>query len=152
MLDFAVNEATISRCCELKAAVVNQDEKENGLRAILNFGHTIGHAIEKCTNYNMFTHGEAVAIGMKAAFLLSLKLQKISNDYFDFAMKLLEAYGLNFVIPENIKSEKIYEALAYDKKVKQGHIRFVLPIEYAAVEIFTDIEKELVLEVINELY
>ena len=143
---------TVYRCCELKAAVVNQDEKEMGLRAILNFGHTIGHAVEKTTNYALFTHGEAVAIGMRAAFLLALKLNKISVEYFDFAQKLLKSYDLDFKLPKDIPAEKILEALIYDKKVKNGQVRFVLPVDYATVEICSNIDETIVLAVIKELY
>ena len=132
--------------------MVNQDEKEKGLRAILNFGHTIGHAIEKCTQYNVFTHGEAVSIGMLGAFLISYKLQKIDEEYFNFARKLLDSYGFNFRIPKNISPDKILDALSYDKKVKDGKNRFVLPVEYAQVEIFDDIASDIIMDSIEELY
>ena len=151
-LNVAELEQTVCRCCELKSAVVKQDEKENGLRAILNFGHTIGHAIEKCTDYKVFTHGEAVAIGMKGAFLLSLKLNKIQQDYFEFAKKLLELYSLDYKIPSNIEPDNIFKALFYDKKVKNGSLRFVLPVDYASVGVFSDVSPEIITEVIKELY
>jgi len=145
-------EYIIQRCCELKAWVVSQDEKESGLRKILNFGHTIGHSIEKCTNYNTFTHGEAISIGMKVAFLLSYKLDKIKKEYFDFALCLLNAYGLNFKIPKNVEPEIIVEMLDYDKKATAGKIQFVLPIDYATVELCDNIERNLILEIVRELY
>ena len=151
-LDFEVLEKVIYRCCELKSAVVNQDEKEAGLRAILNFGHTIAHAVEKVTRYNVFTHGEAVAIGMRAVLKVSHKLGKINSDYYDFGNQLLDVYGFNYKIPECIKAENLLEALAYDKKVQNGKVRFVLPVEYGVVEIFNDISPELLLEVLKELY
>ena len=145
-------EKTISRCCELKASVVAKDEKENGIRAILNFGHTIGHAIEKATEYNFFTHGEAISIGMKGAFLISLKLKKISKDYFDFAQSILDRYNFVQKISENVQAENIFQAISYDKKIKNGKLRFVLPVDYAQVKLFENIESELIFNVIKELY
>ena len=150
--NLSVLSNVVNRCCELKAAVVKQDEKENGLRSILNFGHTIGHAIEKCTQYNIFTHGEAVSIGMRGAFCISYKLKKINDEYFNFANNILSSYGFNFKIPENISPDKIFEALSYDKKVKDGNIRFVLPVGYADVEIFDNIASDIIMESIKELY
>lgn len=139
-------------CCKLKAKVVEQDEKEKGLRVILNFGHTIGHAIEKCTNYNIFKHGEAVAIGMKAVFMISLALGKINEEYYNFATDLLKSYKFDFKIPKNISPEQIADALSYDKKVQNGCVRFVLPVGYAKVEIFNDISREIIENTLKELY
>ena len=83
-------------CCALKAAVVNQDEKEKGLRAILNFGHTYGHAIEKCTNYDTYTHGEAVSMGMVMALKLALKKDLITKEYFHTCIDLIKSDVFNF--------------------------------------------------------
>ncbi len=151
-LDNRLTAEMIKKCCELKAAVVNQDETEKGLRMILNFGHTIGHAIEKVTNYKLFTHGEAVAIGIKGAFLISTKLGKVSSEYFNFAQELLNAYGLNFKLPKEIQITGITNALLYDKKVQNGKVKFVLPVGYGSVEILDNIDSEIVSEVIKELY
>ena len=151
-LDVETLEKVISKCCELKAAVVNQDEKEKGLRAILNFGHTIAHAIEKVTQYSIFTHGEAVAIGMRAIFKISLKLGKISSEYYDFANNLLDVYGFDYKVPNVVSPQSLLEALSYDKKVQNGKVRFVLPVEYGKVEVLDDISSELILDVIKELY
>ncbi|MCQ2957450.1 MAG: 3-dehydroquinate synthase [Candidatus Gastranaerophilales bacterium] len=146
-------EFMVENCCRLKASVVNQDEKEKGLRAILNFGHTIGHSIEKCTNYNTFTHGEAVAMGMKGALLISLKLNKIDKNYFDFATGLLNSFGLlNYKIPQNVSIENLLDSLKFDKKVKNGNVRFVLPVGYCEVEIFDDVSKDIIEDVLKELY
>lgn len=142
----------ISKCCKLKTAVVNQDEKEKGLRVILNFGHTLAHSIEKTTNFSHFTHGEAVAIGIRGAFLIAKKTNKINKDYFEYAINLLDKYKLNYKIPSNIKQEMILDNLIYDKKVQNGQIRFVLPTGYGIVEIFNNIESTIILQTINELY
>lgn len=151
-LDFEKTELLIEHSCKLKAAVVRQDEKEQGLRAVLNFGHTVGHAIEKATSYNVFTHGEAVAIGMRAAMLISLRMGKINEEYYRFSIDLLNSFGLNYNIPKNISLEKIQEALTYDKKVKDGVIRFVLPVGYAMVEIVDNVDADLLNGVLKELY
>ena len=142
----------IETSCKLKAAVVNQDEKEKGLRSILNFGHTIGHAIEKSTNYNFFTHGEAVAIGMKGMFFIAFRLGKINDEYFNFAIELINSFGLSFSIPKDIPVGKIIEALSYDKKIKNGKVRFVIPVGYGKVEITEDVPDDLVVDVLKELY
>ncbi|MDD3594151.1 MAG: 3-dehydroquinate synthase [Candidatus Gastranaerophilales bacterium] len=150
-LDSEIMPKIVSECCKLKADVVNKDEKENGLRAVLNFGHTIAHSIEKCTNYNIFNHGEAVAIGIRGAFAISKKLNKIDDEYYNFAMNLLDSYGLKYTIPKNIAANKLIDALSYDKKIQNGKVRFVLPVAYGDVEIFDDIERILIEEILNEL-
>ncbi len=151
-LDNNLTTQMVQKCCELKAAVVNQDETEKGLRMILNFGHTIAHAVEKVTNYKLFTHGEAVAIGTKGAFLISAQLGKVSSEYFNFSKELLNSFELNFKIPKEINSTNIANALIYDKKVQNGKVKFVLPVGYGMVEIFDNVEQEVVLEAIKELY
>ncbi len=142
----------VKTCCELKARVVEQDEKEKGLRVILNFGHTIGHAIEKCTNYKLFKHGEAVAIGMKAVFMIAFATGKINEEYYNFALDLLKSYKMEYKIPSDVTSEQVINALAYDKKVRNSSVRFVLPIGYAKVDIFDDIDKTVIENVLKELY
>ncbi|EKE02577.1 MAG: 3-dehydroquinate synthase [uncultured bacterium] len=142
----------IKYCCKLKAAVVNQDEKEAGLRAILNFGHTIGHAIEKCANYNNFTHGQGVAIGMKGAFYIARDKGLVSEDYLNSALNLIDLYGLDYKIPQSFKPDELMEAMLVDKKVQSKKIRFVLPTNIANVEIFSDINKDLINLAINRLY
>lgn len=142
----------IEKCCKLKSAVVNQDEKEQGLRAILNFGHTIAHAIEKTTNYNTFKHGEAVAIGIKGAFIIAKSQNLINEEYFKQSIELLKLFELNYMIPEEVKIDDIIEAMKHDKKVQNSKIRFVLPVKHSEVEIFDNIENEIVINTIKELY
>lgn len=147
-----VSQELINYCCKLKAAVVNADEKESGLRAILNFGHTIGHAVEKCSNYEGINHGQAVAIGMKGALYISKKKNLIDENYYKNCIKLLELYGMDYNISESIKPEALYDAMLSDKKVQSGKIRFVLATNTAEVEIFNDIDRETVLEAVKTLY
>lgn len=151
-LDKSIIEELIKYCCELKAAVVNADEKESGLRAILNFGHTIGHAIEKCSNYEKINHGNAVAIGMKGALYISKAKKLIDENYYKKCIELLNICEMNYKTPESLDSEAIYEAMFGDKKVISGKIRFVLSTGVAEVDIFNDIDKETALESIKTLY
>lgn len=136
-------------CCKLKACVVSQDEKEAGLRAILNLGHTIGHAIEKVTKYNVFKHGEAVAIGMVGAFKIAYDKNLITEDYFNDSIKLLENQELSYCLPANLSSQSIVEAISYDKKIQAGKIRFILPGAEGIVAIFDDVSTEQMLDTIE---
>lgn len=124
------NEESIAEIIEislqLKAAVVNKDEKEQGLRKILNFGHTYGHAVEKITNYKKYTHGEAVVFGMIYAFDLAFKNGLISNDYHNESIELINKYLIIKKIP-SFNKNKISEIMNSDKKVKDGKIQFILP-------------------------
>lgn len=125
----------------MKADVVAQDEKEQGLRRILNFGHTYGHAVEKITNYKKYTHGEAVAMGMVFAMNLAFKRGLISDEYKNEALALIDKYGLVKKYPR-FNPEKIAELMMSDKKVQDGKINFVLPVQKSKVECFSlDIEE-----------
>jgi 3-dehydroquinate synthase len=119
--------AIITRSCQAKVDVVSQDEKEAGLRAILNYGHTIGHAIESLTGYTSVNHGEAVAIGMVAAGRLAVKLGLWTSAESDRQYKLIEKTSLPTAIPQGVNIDAIIETLKSDKKVKEGVVRFVLP-------------------------
>jgi 3-dehydroquinate synthase len=122
LLDFV-----ITRSCQAKVDVVTQDEKEAGLRAILNYGHTIGHAIESLTGYTSVVHGEAVAIGMVAAGRLALGLGLWTETEVDRQHQLIEKTALPTAIPDQLQIDNIIEALKSDKKVKEGVVKFVLP-------------------------
>lgn len=118
---------------EIKASVVAADEKEQGLRKILNFGHTYGHAIEKITNYKKYTHGEAVAIGMDFAINLAYKKGLISEDYKKQSLEFITKYSLVKNMPQLCK-QKLICAMQSDKKVENGKIKFILPTQKSAVE------------------
>jgi shikimate kinase / 3-dehydroquinate synthase len=115
----------IRRSCEIKAEVVGIDEKEHGLRAILNFGHTFGHAIETATGYGEYLHGEAVAIGMVLALDMSRRLGWIDASNYERAVSIVENLGLPVVAPR-IGSHRALELMGMDKKVRDGKIRLVL--------------------------
>ena len=146
-LDSAIVSELIYMCCTLKACIVNKDETEKGLRAILNLGHTFAHAIENLTNYTVYTHGEAVAAGMKMAFKLSLTKGLIDENYHNTAVSLIDEYDL---IPpmQDFDKEKFYDEMFLDKKAQNGKVRFVLPNGLFNVEITSDVNKEEVFEVL----
>lgn len=118
---------------EMKADVVAKDEKEQGLRRILNFGHTYGHAVEKITDYKKYTHGEAVAMGMIFALNLASKKGLISDEYKNQSLALIDKYQLVKKHPR-FNPKKITELMMSDKKVQDGKINFVLPLEKSKVE------------------
>lgn len=136
----------IKICCTLKSCVVNQDEKEKGLRAILNLGHTYAHAIETLTNYTHYTHGEAVSIGMKLVFELSHNLKLISSDYYKRAIKLLNEYNLLTELDVHFDKDTFYNAMKSDKKVSGGNINFIVPIGEKIVEIRNNIDRNSTLQ------
>jgi len=125
-LEPAVVNYAIARSCECKAYVVGQDEKEQGLRAILNFGHTFGHAIEAHQGYGQWLHGEAVGTGMAIAAALSLRLGTISETGLKKLRELLLAAHLPITIPANMTTDDFFEKMAVDKKVSDGKLRFIL--------------------------
>ena len=115
----------IKRSCELKAEVVGIDEREQGLRAILNLGHTFGHAIENALGYGEWLHGEAVAAGMVLAADMSMRLGWLAQRDFERTIKLLERSGLPVTAP-HIGADKARELMGMDKKVLAGRLRLVL--------------------------
>jgi 3-dehydroquinate synthase len=116
----------IARCCEIKAAVVGEDERESGKRAILNFGHTIGHAIEAVAGYGHYLHGEAVAIGMAAAGRLSRLHGGWSDTEEARVNHALTVYGLPTRLEAPLPEEALLAAMRLDKKTRDGEFRFVL--------------------------
>ena len=117
----------VARCCQIKAEVVGQDETEGGLRAILNFGHTLGHAIENSSGYGKYLHGEAIAIGQVAAARLSQNLLGLSAAEVQRIEQLFVRAGLPVSLRLNpVRRKKLFAALKLDKKVSAGEVRFVL--------------------------
>jgi 3-dehydroquinate synthase len=126
-----VLEKLVECCIKLKISVVEQDEKENGLRKILNLGHTYGHAVEKLTNYKKYTHGEAVVKGLKFAFELALKRDMIDKNYRYFADDILEKFKFKNI--PDFPPEKLLKVMKMDKKADFGKITFILPSAYSTV-------------------
>jgi 3-dehydroquinate synthase len=129
-------ETIIMRSCEIKAEIVARDEREEtGARAILNFGHTIGHAIESVAGYDgAYKHGEAVAVGMVAECRLAERLGWIYRGVTERVVALLGRFGLPTSAPE-LNSDRLIEAMYRDKKNRHGRIRFVLPRSLGEVEL-----------------
>jgi 3-dehydroquinate synthase len=126
-LELAPLTAVIARCCEIKAEVVGQDETESGVRAILNFGHTVGHALETISGYGRYLHGEAIAIGQVAAARLSAWQRGLPVGEVDRIVRLLEQAGL----PTRVRlaprqRARLRAAMRLDKKVSGGELKFVL--------------------------
>lgn len=138
-LDF---KEIIYRSVALKASVVSKDEKEAGLRAVLNFGHTFAHSIETITNYKKFTHGEAVAMGMKLAFELSYNLNFINKEYLDYAFNLIDKFSLAPVYKIECDKDEYINIMKSDKKVSNSKIRLVLPTSKGEVKIFDNIKED----------
>ena len=119
--------AVIARCCEIKAEVVAKDENEGGLRAILNFGHTIGHAIENVTGYGKYLHGEAISIGQVAAAKLSREMLGFPKRDVERVEGIFRCAGLPVTIKLNANQrQRVLAAMRHDKKVSGGEIKFVL--------------------------
>ena len=133
--------------CAAKAAVVEEDEREGGLRAILNYGHTLGHAIESLTGYSHYIHGEAVAIGMVAAARIAVAMKLCEPAVVNRLDALLTGFGLTTAMPE-LNPDDVIEILAHDKKVQDGRVRFVLPERMGKVTIRDDVEPDIVRRVL----
>ena len=134
----------IRRSCEIKAEVVASDETEKGQRAILNLGHTFGHAIETHFGYGHYLHGEAVAIGMKMAITLSLEMGSIDENYLYRLDKLLKSFDLPTNVPREMTPECFFEHMAVDKKVAEGQIRFVVLANEGEAVVTSDVSYDMV--------
>lgn len=124
-LDFAVLQKAIYDSCRIKRDIVETDEKETGKRRLLNFGHTVGHAIERVKNYTI-PHGEAVSIGILAESDMAVQLGRLDPKSFEKISNILKIYGLPQHLPEDIAVESLLEAMSLDKKSLGGRPRFVI--------------------------
>jgi 3-dehydroquinate synthase len=125
-LDAGVISAAILKSCQSKADVVSADEKESGLRATLNFGHTFAHAIEAAQGYGRWLHGEAVATGMLIALDLSVRMGWVNKEEVSRLRYLLKSANLPVTVPENMTERQFLDIMAVDKKVLNGKLRLVL--------------------------
>ncbi|MBW4442245.1 MAG: 3-dehydroquinate synthase [Plectolyngbya sp. WJT66-NPBG17] len=148
--DDLVNEMLV-RSAQAKAHVVSKDEKESGLREILNYGHTIGHAIESLTNYRVVNHGEGVAIGMMAAGLIAVEMGLWDREECDRQKGLIEKAGLPTRIPEECDRSEIVPTLQADKKVRDGKVRFVLPRQIGTVIVTDQVEPAVIQTVLGQM-
>lgn len=150
-LDPGLLQEIVKRCCEIKASVVAADERESGLRMILNFGHTVGHAIEAALGYKSISHGEAVLAGMLAESKMALCAALLDQTDFDRIAALLSRFGLLRKLGRLSRSE-ILRFMKSDKKAMAGKLRFVLPRTIGKVDILDEVEETLIehgLDVLN---
>ena len=129
----------ITKSIQTKSEIVSLDEHENGIRAILNYGHSFGHVIENLCGYGEYLHGEAISIGMRIAGEISAARGFWKNIELDRQNQLIKGYELPIEI-QKIKKNKVLKILMGDKKVREGKMRFILPSKIGKVEIHTDIE------------
>jgi len=139
----------IKRCCAIKAEVVALDEKESGIRALLNLGHTFGHAIEAEQGYGNWLHGEAVAAGMVLAAETSYVLGLIEHDDVEQIISIIEAFNLPISAPENMTYENFAEHMQLDKKVLAGKLRLVLPTSIGTSKLVSDVSEVVLRDVIE---
>lgn len=130
--------SAVRRCCEIKAEVVSLDERENGLRAILNYGHTVGHAVESLTSYGQLRHGEAVSMGMVAAAELAREMDMLDARAAQRQNDLLARLGVPTTLPP-LKVDALLERMKHDKKAVVGKLRFILARRIGEVEICHDV-------------
>lgn len=148
-IDFAT---LIKRNVEIKASVVEQDEREKtGGRALLNFGHTIGHGIERAGNYHSLLHGEAISLGMVAAADISTKKFGLAREQSDRIIELLTKFGLPTRLPKDFPRARIFDALKFDKKFEHGEIRFIVIPKIGAAQLSRELATEDIREAIAKL-
>jgi len=133
----------ISRCAEIKLDIVTKDPKESGLRAILNYGHTLGHAIEAATGYSKYLHGEAVAIGMQAAGLIAKEMGLLDEESLQLQNELIAEFGLPRYA-EGVEAASVREAIKLDKKIEGGKSRWILLRAIGKAEIRSDVPLDIV--------
>ena len=149
-LDDTVLIEIISQACINKAEIVAKDEKESGLRMVLNYGHTFGHALEALTHYNRYRHGEAVSIGMNCAARLAVNLGIFSEADFQRQSALLKRANLPLVFPPELSPKVLHDTMYLDKKTIGGKLRLILPTQIGEVVIRDDVAASRVLEVISQ--
>lgn len=146
-LDHEIMEQLIYESCVIKSDVVSMDEKEKGIRATLNFGHTIGHAVERLFDFNLL-HGECVALGMVSAAFLSCLLNKIDSSELDDIKSCIQSFELPIKI-NKLDEHTIFNELYHDKKTKNNELNFILLDGIGSCEIRNDLDKEKIIEAIK---
>ena len=139
----------IKRCCEIKAEIVSLDEKEKGVRALLNLGHTFGHAIEAEQGYGNWLHGEAVAVGLILAGKMSVALGQFKQDDQARLVKLIEKAGLPTLGPKTMKFNQYIKHMQRDKKVKEGKLHFILLTSLGTSHVASNIDEQVLKNVIE---
>lgn len=142
----------ITACCRVKAEYVAADEQEHGIRALLNLGHTFAHALETVTNYQVWLHGEAVAIGLYCAALLSLKIGFCNADMVRQIDEILALAELPRRIPKSIDRESLYQAMWHDKKIQNQKLRFIVVQDWGQCQIFDMVDPSTIFQVLQQAY
>jgi 3-dehydroquinate synthase len=132
----------IQHCCQMKADIVSRDETEQGERALLNLGHTFGHAIEAFLGYGQWLHGEAVAVGMVMASQLAVSRGDVSHDELQRIIRLLSAFDLPVAPPAQMKIADFMPYMKTDKKVQAGKMRFIVPTALGQSAIVDDVTEQ----------
>jgi len=135
----------------IKASVVEEDEKDIGLRNILNFGHTVGHGVESASSFSL-CHGEAVSIGMVAAGLIAQSMGISTPSEVERLRTLLLRAGLPVTVPETIDIDEVLNAMTRDKKISKGRLRFILPTTMGEVVMRNDVPMDVVKETLRRSY
>ena len=142
----------IKRNIQIKSRIVAKDERDRtGQRALLNFGHTVGHAIERAGNYRKFLHGEAVSLGIVAACTISMKKAGLPVDQRDAIVDLLRRFGLPTRLPSKFPRKKIFDAIKFDKKFESGKVRFVVTPRIGTARITNDVTLDDIREAVKQL-
>lgn len=145
-------QSLIKRNIEIKSKIVEKDERDlTGERALLNFGHTVGHAIERAGDYRQFLHGEALSLGILAACSISIKRAGLTQAERDKIVGLLGDFQLPTRLPKKIRRQKILNALQFDKKFKGGKIRFVVTPRIGTARLATNVTMADIREAVNQL-
>jgi 3-dehydroquinate synthase len=145
-------EQLIKRNIQIKSRIVARDERDQtGERALLNFGHTVGHAIERAGDYKKFLHGEALSLGIVAACAISTNKAGLSADQRDAIVDLLEKFKLPIKLPKNFPRQKMFDAIKFDKKFEGGKIRFVVTPRIGSAHLSCDVTIQDIQEAVEEL-
>jgi 3-dehydroquinate synthase len=150
--DAVALQRLIKRNIRIKSKIVAKDEHDrSGERALLNFGHTVGHAIERAGDYCEFLHGEALSLGIVAACAISTRRAGLPPDQRDAIVDLLRQFELPTRLPKNFRREKVFDALKFDKKFEGGKVRFVVTAKIGSARLATDVTLEDIREAIEDL-
>jgi 3-dehydroquinate synthase len=149
-LDMPSLRYAIERCCAIKAEIVAQDEQERGLRALLNLGHTFGHAIEAEMGYGNWLHGEAVAAGINIASKVAMAHNMVTASDCQRIEALLEAFELPVVGPKDMNYQIYVKHMAHDKKVQAGNIRYILPTSIGSAVVTDAVDTEVLIAILGD--
>ncbi|QJC36627.1 3-dehydroquinate synthase [Enterobacteriaceae endosymbiont of Donacia simplex] len=140
----------INKCCKLKSKIIYEDEYEKNKRALLNLGHTYGHAIESELGYGKWLHGEAISVGIVIASLTSKKLNLINNNDVIRIINLLKKCNLPIQSPNNMNIKQYFKHIYRDKKINKNQINIIIPVKIGKVIIYRNISEKIISDAINE--